>query len=144
MSNKKIQDFVKEFAPRKKEKLKEELPLNEEMEHLWEMATIGKSCGAFRMVVRSNESVTKTEPAHVSIQETNSWQFIGKVFLNTPKPPKNEDEIVTDPIDLGKPFDRRECLKWANSQYRNTNITNWEQAINAYNDQRETFHPGQI
>ena len=54
MSNKKIQDFVKEFAPRKKEKLEEELPMNEEMKHLQEMATIGKSCGEFRMVVRSN------------------------------------------------------------------------------------------
>ncbi len=144
MTNKKIQDFVKEFALRKKEKLEEEMPLNEELEHLWEMAVIGKSCGAFRMVVRSNESVTKTEPAHVSVQETNSWQFIGKVLLNTAKPPINEDEIITDPIDLGEPFDRKKCLKWANSPYRNTNITNWEQAINAYEDQRETFHPGQI
>ena len=84
MKNKVIQKIDNEIKPRKREKLEEEMSLNEELEHLLEMAVIGKSCGAFRMVVR------------------------------------------------------------ANSPYRNTNITNWEQAINAYEDQRETFHPGQI
>ena len=42
MKNKVIQNIVNEIRPRKREKLEEELPTNEELEHLCEMANYNK------------------------------------------------------------------------------------------------------
>ena len=96
-----------------KEKLEEKRLLNEERQQLQEMAVIGKECSGFRMIVKSNDSASKTEPAHVSIQETNSHKIIGKVFLNTEKAPNTVAEIKSEPEKIKKPFDKDEFLKWA-------------------------------
>ena len=42
MKNKVIQKIDNEIRPRKEAKLEEELSPNEELEHLWEMATVGR------------------------------------------------------------------------------------------------------
>ena len=42
MKNKVIQNIVNEIRPRKREKLEEEMPPNEELEHLQEMANYSK------------------------------------------------------------------------------------------------------
>ena len=111
---------------------------------LQEMAVVGKSCGWFRMLVKSNESASKTEKAHVSIQETNKWTIIGKVFLTSENAPSKDDTLQMEPPNLLKGKDIDAFKEWANAPYRNTNITNWQQAKNFWEDQLEAFHPSQI
>ena len=111
---------------------------------LQEMAVVGKNCGRFRMIVKSNDSASKTERPHVSIQETNGWNIIGKVFLDSENAPGKDDTLEMEPPDVLKEKDIDAFKEWANAPYRNTNITNWQQAKNLWEDQLEALHPSQI
>ncbi len=111
---------------------------------LQEMAVVGKSCGWFRVLVKSDESASKTEKAHVSIQETNKCTIIGKVFLASENAPSKNNALEMEPPNLLKGKDIDAFKEWANATYRNTNITNWQQAKNLWEDQLEAFHPSQI
>ena len=49
-----------------------------------------------------------------------------------------------EPPNLLKGKDIDAFKEWANATYRNTNITNWQQSKNLWEDQLEAFHASQI
>src|SRR5574344_1861463 len=116
------------------------MPNKIELTFSQEAAVIGKQCSTFRLLVISDEHIAKHESAHICIQNISDRKIIGKIFLTTAKPPKTKEEICTVPENILNPIQKDELVNWANSSYRNTNITNWEQSINLWNDQLETYN----
>ena len=109
---------------------------------LVEAAVVGKSCGWFRVIVQSNSSTSKTERAHVCIQEIKTLKIIGKIFLNSEKAPSKLDALEMSPENLFEDKDIELFKEWANAPYRNTNITNWQQANYLWQDQLKALYPG--
>ena len=64
MKNKVIQNIVNEIRPRKREKLEEELPLNEELEHLQEMANYSKRDTSLPMNIWIERTEIKNRGGH--------------------------------------------------------------------------------
>lgn len=116
------------------------MPNEIELHFSQEAAVIGKRCSTFRLLVISDENIAKNESAHICIQNISDRKIIGKIFLATAKPPKTKEEIITVPKDILSSDQKNELVNWANSFYRNTNITNWEQSINLWKDQLETYN----
>ena len=147
MSNKKIQDFVKEFAPRKKEKLEEELPMNEEMKHLQEMAI---SCdpyvkgGKYPMWIQIPYSRTEHPPAHAHLygsgRKPTKANFITR-FIISDDPPKEKSDIKVMKGEKEMPSEYAELIiEWAADSERGEN--NWDRLKNDWDDFESTIEAG--
>ena len=108
MTNKFIQNIVNEIKPQKREKLEEEMPLNEELEHLWEMATVGRqdACkglkNGMRLEIITSEYKNTGEEKHLHLfpashrdrtDKANNYDLITRVKI-TDEPPQTPSDIV--------------------------------------------------
>ena len=99
MTNQFIQNIVNEIKPQKREKLEEEMPPNEGLEHLQEMAIPCnpiRDGGKYPMWIQIPYSRTEHPPAHAHLygsgRKPTKANFITK-FIISDNPPKEKSDI---------------------------------------------------
>ena len=129
MSNKRIQEFIKEFAPRRK-KMEEETILNEELDHLQEMAI---PCdpyvkgGKYPMWIQIPYNKTEHPPAHAHLygsgKKPTKDNFITR-FIITDNPPKKKSDLKVMKGENEVPNDYAKLIiEWAADSEEGVN--NW-------------------
>ena len=134
MTNKFIQNIDSEIKPQEKEKLEEELPLNEELEHLQDLAIPCNPIrhgGKYPMWIIIPYSQTEHLPAHAHLyssgKKPTKANFITK-FIISDNPPKEKSDIKVMKGEKEVPSEYAKLIiEWAADSERG--INNWDGLI---------------
>ena len=156
MTNKFIQNIDNEIKPQKKEKLEEELLLNEEMEHLCEMAVHCKKEDQFGMEIvvggtpwwekkKSGSNHKEHNPPHAHILWENKGKMLCSRFqIIDAQPPKSLADLKTvseSDIPLDSIADT--LIQWAKKKpIRYKEKTNWEAMRSSWRDIQDYVNEG--
>ena len=148
MANKFIQNIDSEIRPQKREKLEEEMPLNEELEHLWEMATVGRqdACkglkNGMRLEIITSEYKNTGEEKHLHlfpashidrIGKANNYDLITRVKV-TDEPPQTPSDIVAikDNPDVPEEY-QIAIFEWSKGETKH-GTNNWRHILDVWDD----------
>ena len=148
MTNKFIQNIVNEIKPQKREKLEEELSPNEELEHLWEMATVGRqdACkglkNGMRLEIITSEYKNTGEEKHLHLfpashrdrtGKANNYDLITRVKI-TDEPPQSPSDIVAikDNPDVPEEY-QIAIFEWSKGKTKH-GTNNWRHILDVWDD----------